>query len=643
MEGPDRLVFAQQLCIVVAVTGAALVFAPNLLSTFLLPKLVVVFVAASAAVLFAAARVWRCGQVQVRWNAATISALVLAAGLCFATVTSPIPVMSLLGESTRRMGLVSYLAYIALFLVTVHAFGRDGIERLVRLTSLAALGVAGYGALQAAGMDPFAWDTSAGVPSTLANPNYVAAFLGAATPLALWAVLVVRDPFERILHGAAFVGALAVLPLTLSVQGAIVVAGALGVFAAGWLSLRSGGIRSIGLAALAGGGAVALVGVVAGLARVGPLAGVLGERSTFVLRTYHWRTALRMWREEPITGVGLDLFHAYVRVHRPAEIFDAQRGDRVSASPFNLPLDMLASGGLILGVAYVAFVVIVGIILVRGLIAAVGGERLLLAAVGGAWLGYQLQSLVSIDVPPLAVLHYVLAGAIVVLSGGEHVRRYRVLAADRRAGRVAAFVTVGLAGLAVLGTAGVWLRADAAAGTARDLQNRPQFAIEHADEAVRWAPWDPHYREQRAEVLVTLGQDDEAAVEWRALLDLHPRWYEAHLGLARTAEGSGGDERAAAHFERALELEPLRPAVRREVALFELRRDRPEAAVSLMERAVAVMPSDAESWLVLGRALVAAGDDEEAREALERAAELGDDRTRGQARRYLMGVDDPES
>jgi putative inorganic carbon (hco3(-)) transporter len=640
MEEPDRLVFAQQLCVVVAVTGAALVFAPNLLSTFLLPKMALVVIMATTAVLLAAARVWQRGTLEVRWNAATVAALVLAGAFCFATVTSPIPVMSLLGEETRRMGLVSYLSYIALFLVTVHAFRRDGVERLVRLLSLAALGVAGYGALQAVGMDPFAWDTSTGVVSTLANPNYVAAFLGAAAPLALWASLAVRDPFERILHGAAFVGALAVLPLTLSVQGAIVVAGALGVFAAGWLSLRSGRIRVVGLAALGGGAVVALVGTVAGLARVGPLSGVLGERPTFVLRTFHWRTALRMWREEPITGVGLDLFHAYARVHRPAELFEVQSGDRISASPFNLPLDMLASGGLILGVAYVAFVLVVGIFLVRGLVATTGGERLLLAAVGGAWLGFQLQSLVSIDVPPLAVLHYVLAGGIVALSPAPSPRTHRLprgLLASRPASAAVllAFAAVGVTSVAA---AVVVLRADAAAGTAAVLEHQPQLAIEHADRAVRWASWEVRYREQRAELLTALGDGEAASADWRALLDLHPRWYTAHLGLARIAETAGDDERAAAHFERALELEPLRPAVRREIALFELRRDRPEAAASVMERAVEVMPSDAESWLTLGRAYVALDEAEAARDALERAVELGTGRTQAQAQRYLDGL-----
>ena len=42
-----------------------------------------------------------------------------------------------------------------------------------------------------------------------------------------------------------------------------------------------------------------------------------------------------------------------------------------------------------------------------------GEQSLLLAALGGAWIAYHVQSGVSINVPPLLVLHWVVAGMVV--------------------------------------------------------------------------------------------------------------------------------------------------------------------------------------------------------------------------------------
>jgi O-antigen ligase len=117
-----------------------------------------------------------------------------------------------------------------------------------------------------------------------------------------------------------------------------------------------------------------------------------------------------MLGDRPLFGFGLASFEGWFYAYRPVAVAVADGFRRSTDAPHSVPLEMLASGGLLLGLAYLALVGVTGWALIRGLRHRAGVERVLLAGLGGAWLAYQVQSLVSIDVPPIAVLHYALAG-----------------------------------------------------------------------------------------------------------------------------------------------------------------------------------------------------------------------------------------
>lgn len=154
---------------------------------------------------------------------------------------------------------------------------------------------------------------------------------------------------------------------------------------------------------------------VLGLASIGPLS-ILGEQRTLRLRRYYWEAGVAMFLDDPVAGVGPGRYGANYRAFRTEEAALNSGEFTVSAdAAHSVPLDMFAQGGLLAGLAYLVVVGLIAGVIISGFRRLEGRDRLLLGAFAGAWAAYQVQSLVSIDVAPLAAAHWLLAGAIVAI------------------------------------------------------------------------------------------------------------------------------------------------------------------------------------------------------------------------------------
>src|SRR5205085_11509631 len=140
------------------------------------------------------------------------------------------------------------------------------------------------------------------------------------------------------------------------------------------------------------------------------------HRTSFDLRKDYWSAAWHMFGSSPIAGKGLDRYAAYFRIYQPKGFGLRYPVGFTNNAAHSVPLHMLATGGVILGLGYLAFVVVVSASLVRGLASSDGTQRLLVGGLGGAWVAYVVQSSVSIDVVPIALVGWLLAGATVLLG-----------------------------------------------------------------------------------------------------------------------------------------------------------------------------------------------------------------------------------
>jgi O-antigen ligase len=575
-----RLAAAQRFVLGATVVLAGVAIWRPMPDPFMLPKITAILLGSVVLLTIAAARAVRLGRVALPWGAPVWLALALAAGLVLATVTSDNVLLSLVGQHRRYSGLASYLSYLVVFLVAVRLYaGREprGLMKAV-LLSLGVVSV--YGLLQVAGLDPYTW-ASKGLPqrfSTMGNINFAAGYTAMAVPVAAAVALLPGwSQGWRLTGGALLLAGIAYIALNGSSQGPVAAAAGLGLVAAAWLLSRTQGRpapptgrRRIVWAAC---GVLALAAVAAVVVRFGPAA-----LDGFSERQYFWRAALGIFADNPVLGTGMESFRDNFTRYRAPEhaVFKGFDG---ADSPHDLPLSMLVSGGLPLMLLYLAFVGYVGWVLVRGLLVAPPGRLVGLAAFGGMWLAYQVQSLVSVDVPGVTFLHFLSAALILAAARPPSTVSFRLfslapaargafLPRGTKTARRAAITA--LAAVVLLGTASAWvvtrpMRADLAAGQgvrAADAQAK----VTAFDRAVALAPWEGEYRIGQGKARLDAGQQDEAYESVLAAAELRRGSSRLALGAADFARRAGDAPTASFWVEQALERDPSNPLLLEEVA-----------------------------------------------------------------------------
>lgn len=142
------------------------------------------------------------------------SSLALAVVLLVSALTGLAPRISLLGSYNRDQGVVTLLAYLALFLlVAARLRAPDQLRRLLDTIVLVGLAVGVYSVLQRFGLDPVPWggygaDVTSRVIGSQGNATFLAGYLVLATPIALYSLLVARREGRNgamIAYGAALV------------------------------------------------------------------------------------------------------------------------------------------------------------------------------------------------------------------------------------------------------------------------------------------------------------------------------------------------------------------------------------------------------------------------------------------------------
>jgi O-antigen ligase len=495
-------------------------------------------------------------------DAVLLVALLLGLALVVATLFSDVPGLSVAGTFGRSDGLLLYLSCLTLLCIGTGAFAAGPARPVLYGLLAGGAFAAAYGLLQKAGIDPVDWANIGLSPviGTFGNPDFESAYLGIVIPGAAWGVLTTTwgRPW-RIASGALLLAAAGTAVLTSAVQGPVAAVSGLAVVAAAVLLERGGEWGRRGVAVLVG-----VVAVAALVAAVGIAAGVgpgsrLEAIGSLKARRWYWSAAVEMWRRHPWTGVGLDRYGAYYRSARPAA---AAAATNYSDAAHSVPLHLLATGGLLVLLPYLALVLLVAGLLVAGLRRHDGERRLLLAGLGGAWVAYEVQSLVSIDQPGLAVTGWVLAGSVAGVAGVPVLREWRL------PGAVDPAPTKGRKGVPVVTPAAQWsgtayavtavvvvaavlgfwqavkpLRAAHASrsGAISLVAGKGNDAFAAMNTATRLAPYEQSYWLQRGRFLEQVQQPSLALASFRRGLAEDPRSYDLAVAMARLATAQSDD------------------------------------------------------------------------------------------------------
>ncbi len=380
------------------------------------PKLLVL-VAGALGALPAVIRRWRKGMHPggVAWIPVG-AALGLATWSLLSLIFSggPLPV-SLMGWWGRSNGFLSLLA-VALILLAATTLRRGEVSRVVTWLLVGATAVALIGLAQLSGTQVVGGLPTNSVIATMGNTNFSAAYFAIMGVLAIGRALTGTAPLWQRVWAALLAVILVLLAsATGAEQGPASLAAGLVALLVLWSLAYRGSHRRLALIASAGVVGVSAAVTLASFAGYGPLA-FLWQDINFRIRQGTWATGWEVASAMPIFGTGPDGLQRFANEYSP-DFYIELVGTQVPLSAaHNVPLQYAATLGFVAGALWVVAMVSAALLLLVAMGKRPQSDAVLAASIGGAFVAYLTQAMVSIDASALLATGWILLGLVIVLA-----------------------------------------------------------------------------------------------------------------------------------------------------------------------------------------------------------------------------------
>lgn len=331
--------------------------------------------------------------------------------MVLSTFFSKVPLSQVLyGSFGRNNGLLTYMFLTFLLLCSLTFTQISSFKYLINGLMIAGsvnliycLWVVLFG-------DFIAWENPYGhILGTLGNPNFIGAFLGIIFSSIFALVLDARISRKlRILM-------LLLLPICAflifeshAIQGRVVAAVGSSFVLFLWLRANFSNLIVVIYSIVC-----FMLGLIslAGALQVGPLTQFIYKYSVS-LRGQYWLAAWNTGQAHPWTGVGMDAFGDWYRRMRDIHALEVPGANTVVNAAHNVPLDIFAFGGWPLFVLYLIIMAIALLAIIKVIIRFKAYD-IFFAIMASSWIGYQLQSLISINQIGLAIWGWILTGALI--------------------------------------------------------------------------------------------------------------------------------------------------------------------------------------------------------------------------------------
>lgn len=333
--------------------------------------------------------------------------------LLISTTVTEVFVVGLLGDTQRRNGFLAYLGLSIIFLYAARTIKFLNVLRIYKVAILLGLVLSCYGLMQINGKDFIKWNNPYNAMiSTLGNPNFASATLAILLLLALYGIFLKNLPvIYKLLGIILIVVSLIDIVSSDSRQGLLVIFFSLLVYVSIYLYYKN---RKIGLLVIFLSAVIGALAI-AGMLQKGPLVSLLYKDSVSV-RGYYWRAGIEMFKSDPLTGVGVDRYGAHFKEFREVGYPLKYGFEITSSNAHNTFIQLFATAGIFVGTLYL---ILIGCVLFSGiklLRKSNSEDQKITLGLISAWLGFQAQSLISIDNIGISVWGWLLGGAIIGLS-----------------------------------------------------------------------------------------------------------------------------------------------------------------------------------------------------------------------------------
>jgi O-antigen ligase len=333
--------------------------------------------------------------------------------LLVSTLQTDVFLVGLLGDTQRRNGFLAYFGLSIIFLYAMRSIKFSNVMRVYQVGILTGVALSVYGIIQISGRDFVVWDNPYNsMISTLGNPNFASATLAILLLISLFGIFLKSlTIYFKTLSILVVVLSLVAIVISGSRQGLLVIFFSTLFYVSIFSIIRN---VKLGISVIS----ISTIGAILaalGMLQKGPLTSILYKDSVSV-RGYYWRAGIEMFKDSPLSGVGVDRYGSYFRQFREVG-YPLKHGFEITSSnAHNTFIQLFATSGVFVGVFYlllVFFVLFSGIKLLR--ICEKGEQKIVLGLLA-AWVGFQAQSLISIDNIGISVWGWLLGGSIVGLS-----------------------------------------------------------------------------------------------------------------------------------------------------------------------------------------------------------------------------------
>lgn len=333
--------------------------------------------------------------------------------LLISTLLTDVRLIGFIGDTQRRNGFLGYLGLVVIFLYAARTLNFSYSLRLIKSAILVGVILSFYGVIQILGKDFVDWNNPYNsMISTLGNPNFASAILAVLSITAFGSLFIRSIPVGyKVLTFVFLVMALFSIVKSQSRQGLITLLFA-GLFSSTiYIYLNYKKLIFIYLPITF----LSSLLTIFGMLQKGPFAAYLYKDSVSV-RGYYWRAGIEMFKDKPLTGIGVDRYGSYFKEFREVGYPLKYGYEITSSNAHNTIIQLFSTSGMFVGISYLVILVLIlfsGLKLVKN---SKNDEQKIALVILTSWIGFQAQSLISIDNIGISVWGWLLGGAVLGLS-----------------------------------------------------------------------------------------------------------------------------------------------------------------------------------------------------------------------------------
>lgn len=338
-------------------------------------------------------------------------ALFVFVGTLTVLFTESPKVQAFYGVFGRNTGFLTYFLLAFLMLTAAALRSQNSHKKIINFILISGAINSVYCLIALFGYDLLSWNNTYGkILGTLGNPDFIAAFLGIFISISLPMLFHSAHNYFARFTGLVFIFvSLYEIKRSGAQQGFFVVA--VGIFVLAFFGLKAKFKSRVPIFVFMIFSGLIGIFTLGGMLQKGPLTDYIYKPSVS-LRGIYWQAGIKMGLDHPVLGIGFDSYGDNYRQVRSAQALITPGPNTVTNAAHNVFIDIFASGGFPLLIAYLALIAVT----LRAIFLLVrrnaNFDPLLVALISG-WAGYQIQSIVSINQIGLAICGWVLAGLLI--------------------------------------------------------------------------------------------------------------------------------------------------------------------------------------------------------------------------------------